>query len=127
MQENEPMKICIPTMTELGKAALVSGHFGSAPYFTVYDTKAETVEVIGNSDQHHAHGMCHPMSLLADKDIDMVVCGGMGARAIQKLNEGGIRVFRAVPGTVGELLVQHRQGRLEEMTPADACRHHDCH
>ena len=113
-------------MTELGKAALVSEHFESAPYFTVYDTEAETVEVVENSDQHHAHGMCHPMSLLADKDIDVVVCGGMGARAIQKLNEGGIRVFRAVPGTIEEILVQQAQGELKEMTPEDACRHHGC-
>jgi len=67
------------------------------------------------------------MSLLADKDIDMVVCGGMGARAIQKLNEGGIRVFSAVPGSVGEILTQQAQGGLEEMTPEDACRHHGCH
>jgi predicted Fe-Mo cluster-binding NifX family protein len=121
------MRICIPTVTELGKAALVSGHFGSSPYFTVYDTATETVEVVENPDQHHAHGMCHPMSLLADKDIDMVVCGGMGARAIQKLNEGGIRVFRAVPGTVQELVAQQAQGRLEEMTPEDACQRHGCH
>jgi predicted Fe-Mo cluster-binding NifX family protein len=121
------MRICIPTMTEFGKTALVSAHFGSAPYFTVCDTNTEAVEVVENSDQHHAHGMCHPLSLLADKDIDAVVCAGMGARAIQKLNEAGIKVFRAVPGTVDEVVAQYAESRLVEMTPEDACGHHGCH
>ena len=67
------------------------------------------------------------MGILVDKDIDLVVCGGMGARAIQKLNEVGIRVFRAVPGTVEEIVVQYAESRLAEMTPEDACGHHGCH
>ncbi len=121
------MRICIPTETDLGKTAKVSGHFGSAPCFTVFDTETDAVEVIGNLDAHHAHGMCHPMGTLVDKGIDLVVCGGMGAGAIQKLNEAGIRVFRTVPGTVEEIIAQYRESRLAEMTPEDACGHHNCH
>ena len=43
------MRICIPTETKDGKTAKVYGHFGSAPYFTVYDTDKDTVEVIDNA------------------------------------------------------------------------------
>ena len=32
------MKICIPTETNSGKEAMVYGHFGSAPFFTIFDT-----------------------------------------------------------------------------------------
>ena len=84
------MKICIPTETNEGKAAKVYGHFGSAPYFTIYDADTNSVEVIDNLNQHHSHGLCHPMNALKGKGIDIVVCGGMGARAVQKLNEEGI-------------------------------------
>ena len=52
------MKLCIPTETNEGKSATVYGHFGSAPYFTIVDTEKDTVEVIDNANQHHAHGMC---------------------------------------------------------------------
>jgi predicted Fe-Mo cluster-binding NifX family protein len=32
------MKICIPTENKEGLSAKVHGHFGSAQYFTIYDT-----------------------------------------------------------------------------------------
>ena len=85
------MKVCIPTETNEGKSAKVFGHFGSAPYFTIVDTEKDSVEIIDNANQHHAHGMCQPMNAFMDKKIDAVVTGGMGSRAVQKLNEGGIK------------------------------------
>jgi len=121
------MKICIPTATREGKSAQVYEHFGSAPYFTVCDTEKNTVEIIDNSNQHHSHGMCHPMAALAGKGIDAVVTGGMGARAVQKLNESGIKTYRAVPGTVEDLLKQFLGGRLGEITVNNACAQHGCH
>ena len=121
------MKICIPTETKDGKDAKVYGHFGSAPYFTVYDTEKDSVEIIDNGNQHHDHGMCHPMGSLTGKNIDAVVSGGMGARAVQKLNEGGIKAYRASAGTVKDIAEQYKKSGLEEMTPANSCAGHGCH
>jgi predicted Fe-Mo cluster-binding NifX family protein len=121
------MKICIPTRTNDGKTANVHEHFGSAPYFVIYDTNAGTVEIIDNANQHHSHGMCQPMSALSGRKIDAVVCGGMGARAVQKLNEGGIKAYRAIPGTVGDITGQFLKGGLEEITISNVCTQHDCH
>ena len=122
------MIICIPTTTNEGKTAPVHEHFGSAPFFTLYDTETEKVEAIANSGHGHAHGMCQPLSVFADRHIDAVVCGGMGARAVQKLNQGGIRAYRAVPGTVAAVLEQFAAGRLDEITADNACSHHQgCH
>ena len=47
------MRICIPTETDMGQEAKVYGHFGSAPYFTIYDTEEMTLE-----NACHQHG-CH--------------------------------------------------------------------
>jgi len=122
------MIICIPTTTIEGKTALVHEHFGSAPFFTLVDSETDKVEAIANSGHEHAHGMCQPLSVFADRHIDIVVCGGMGTRAVQKLNQGGIRAYRAVPGTVASVLEQFAAGRLEEITAANACSHHQgCH
>ncbi|MBI4834179.1 MAG: NifB/NifX family molybdenum-iron cluster-binding protein [Planctomycetes bacterium] len=121
------MKICIPTETKEGKQAQVYGHFGSAPYFTIYDTEKDAVEVIKNANEHHSHGMCQPMSALNGKEIDAVVCGGMGARAVMKLNEGGIKAYRAVKGTVADVAGQFSKGGLEEITVENSCVQHDCH
>lgn len=121
------MKICIPTETNEGIDAKVYGHFGSAPYFTIFDTDKENYETINNSNQHHSHGTCHPMTVLGGKDIDVVVCGGMGMRAVQGLNSSGIRVYKADGVTVGEVIKQYKVNKLEEITPKNACAQHGCH
>jgi len=121
------MKICIPTETNEGMAAKTFGHFGSAAYFTIVDTENNSTEIIDNTNQHHSHGMCHPMSALDGKNIDAVVTGGMGLRAIQKLNEGGIKAYMAVPGTVADVVSQFSKGGLKEITIDNACAHHGCH
>lgn len=121
------MRICIPTLTDGGLSAQVSGHFGSAPYFTIYDSESEAVEVIDNANQHHQHGMCHPLASLAGKKLDAVVCGGMGARALENLAAGGIKAFRVSAGTVGDVVGRYREGKLEEMSLENACGHHGQH
>ncbi|PIP20095.1 MAG: diguanylate cyclase [Candidatus Omnitrophica bacterium CG23_combo_of_CG06-09_8_20_14_all_40_11] len=121
------MRICIPTETNKGKEAAVYGHFGSAPYFTIYDTEKNSVEIINNSNQHHSHGMCQPMGVLTSKKIDVVICGGMGGRAVQKLNESGVKAYRVIPGTVTDIVNQFSKGGLEEITVQNACVQHDCH
>lgn len=120
------MKICIPTESNEGKTAKVYGHFGSAPYFTIYDTDTNTSEIIDNANQHHAHGVCQPMMSLNGKDINAVVCSGMGARAVQKFNHGGIRTYRASGGTVEQVIEQYKNSRLEELTVQNACAQHGC-
>ena len=121
------MKICIPTETNEVKNAKVYGHFGSAPYFTIVDTETDAIETINNANQHHSHGMCQPMNALIGKKIDAVVTGGMGSRAVQKLNEGGIKAYRAVPGSVADIVSQFAKGVLEEITVNNACAQHGCH
>ncbi len=120
------MRICIPTATNDGEKADVYGHFGSAPCFTIYDTEEDTVEIIDNSNQHHVHGACQPMGALTGKKIDAVVCGGMGVRAVQKLNEDGIKAYRASGGTVEETIRQYENNKLEEITVKSACSQHGC-
>jgi len=121
------MKVCIPTETNKGKEAAVFGHFGSAPFFTLYDTTNGSVEIIANANQHHSHGMCQPMASLEGKGVNAVVTVGAGAGAIQKLNQGGIKVYRAIAGTVADVAAQFASGKLEEISVNNACAHHDCH
>ena len=120
------IRICIPTESKEGLSAIASGHFGSSPYFTIYDTEKGSVETIENTNQHHSHGMCHPLGALSGKNIDAVVCGGMGGRAVQKLNEAGIKAYRVTTGTVQEIIDSLKKGGLEEITVQNACMQHNC-
>lgn len=121
------MKICIPVEANEGLKSKVFAHFGSAPYFLIFDTSKNNFEIISNSDSRHIHGMCHPLKVLENQTINAVACRGMGARAVQKLNEGGVRAFRANAGTAGEIIKKYSQGILEEINIENSCIDHECH
>jgi len=121
------MRICIPVETKEGLKAKAFAHFGSAPYFLIYDTDKDAFEVVSNSDKHHMHGMCHPLKILENQTISAVVCRGMGTRAVQKLNAGGIKAYRASVETAEAIIKRYREGVLEEITVDNACAKHNCH
>ncbi|MCM8792674.1 MAG: NifB/NifX family molybdenum-iron cluster-binding protein [Candidatus Omnitrophica bacterium] len=127
MQKVLTMRICIPTETDEGLKAVVYAHFGSAPYFTIYDTDKDSIEIINNTDMLHAHGACQPTKTLGAKKIDTLVCLGMGVRAVQRLNASRIKAYRIGQGTVEEVINQFKQGLLEEITLESACSQHRCH
>ena len=121
------MRICIPTETDEGNDACVHTHFGSAPVFTIYDTHSNLLECVKNKDHRHIHGLCQPLAALESRCVDAVICTGMGARAVQRLNDGGVKTYRARGKTVQEVLKRHQERALEEITVRNACVEHDCH
>jgi predicted Fe-Mo cluster-binding NifX family protein len=119
------MRVCFPTQQDRSMESLPYSHFGSAPYFLVYDTETEEMKTIDNRDEHHAHGVCNPLKALAGDAVDAIVVGGMGRRAIAGLNGLGIKVYRSAPGTIQENIERLEKNELVELTPADACGHHN--
>ena len=119
------MQICFPVEVDNGLESEVFGHFGSAPFFVVFDTQAKSVHTINNQDLGHVHGMCNPLKALNGKKVDAIVVGGIGAGAINKLNEMGIKVFKALDGSVQENLGFYETNTLTEMTVKQACGGHD--
>ena len=96
-------------------------HFGSAPFFTLVDIDGGHVEVIDNSSTSHQHGQCNPTSHLEGKQVDAVICRGMGRRAVSRLLASGIDVLVADGRTVGETVTAARENRLRRMAAEDAC------
>ncbi len=121
------MRICIPVEKNEGENSLVYGHFGSAPFFVIYDTETKLVEVLENTNQHHSHGACQPLGVIGGKNIDAVVTGGMGAGAVSKLNAGGIKAYKSTAKTVKAVAEEMIKGGLVEMTTQNSCAGHGCH
>ena len=123
------MRICIPTQDAKGLDSKVCEHFGSAPHFIIYETEHKTFSVIDNGDKNHMHGMCHPLSQIGMENIDVVICGGMGVRAIGRLAEAGMKAYRTTRGdlSVRDIIKQYQENSLEEITYESACRDHGCH
>ncbi|HEX8949238.1 MAG TPA: NifB/NifX family molybdenum-iron cluster-binding protein [Dissulfurispiraceae bacterium] len=118
------MKICFPVQGNEGMESRVYNHFGSAPVFVVVDIEANSLAVIVNRDQHHEHGACNPIRALDSNKVDAVVVGGIGAGALGKLNQAGIRVFRAGAPSIKENLSMLMNMQLPEYTLQQCCGGH---
>jgi predicted Fe-Mo cluster-binding NifX family protein len=118
------MKLCFPVEVDKGLESEVYGHFGSAPFFVVFDTEAKSIDSIENQNLGHEHGMCSPLKALDGKSVDAIVVGGIGAGAINKLNQMGIKVYRAYQGTVQLNIEQFENNTMPEITIDQACGGH---
>ncbi|MFO8052011.1 MAG: NifB/NifX family molybdenum-iron cluster-binding protein [Thermoplasmatota archaeon] len=117
------MRICIPSMGDRGMDEMVGEHFGRVPYYTIYDTDKEEVEVIDNSSMHTG-GRGYAPDLISKNDVDIMLCGGLGRRAISLFEDEGIMVYVGARGTVRDALEMHRKGQLDQATDETACRQH---
>ncbi|HVN71579.1 MAG TPA: NifB/NifX family molybdenum-iron cluster-binding protein [Desulfomonilia bacterium] len=121
------MNICIPIGENNGMGSKIYGHFGSAPYFAIYNTQSKNLEIVNNGDLHHAHGQCNPIGALAGRSVDILVTGGIGARAIERLGTMGIRVcLKDSEETIQDVITSHETNSLREIQPGQGCSHHSC-
>lgn len=118
------MKICFPVQKDEGLSSTVYKHFGSAPLFLIFDTKTNSLSAVSNRDQHHVHGACNPMQALDNQKVDALVVGGIGAGALTRLNQMGIRVHRAQAETIVENISKLNTRTLPELTLQGCCGGH---
>lgn len=116
-------KLCIPTAAPGGLDAQVGEHFGRVPTFTIVDADAGDVEILDNTSEHMGgHGL--PADLLLRSGVDVVLCQGLGRRAIAALRDGGVTVCTGASGRVSDVVAAWKAGALPEAGQADACTRH---
>ncbi len=120
------MKICMPTETNLGLKSIPYNHFGTAPLFVVYNTDDASLNVIHNGDLGHEHGMCQPLKALGGHSIDVLLVGGIGQGALNKLTEMGITSYHASPLIFEENIKLLDTNKLSPFDTAHVCSSHDC-
>ena len=102
------VRVAIPIMDESGFKSIVSEHFGRAPYYLVVDVDMESKDVVearvvGNPFlEDHKPGVI-PL-FLKKIGADVVVCCGIGFKAVNELEKLGIRVYRGYCGRVSDVL-----------------------
>lgn len=115
------MKAAIPCMDDSGLSSQVCGHFGHTPFFTLVDTDSETVTAVANAG-HQADRT--PAHAVAEMGAQVVLCSGMGHRAVHLLAELGVQAFMGAQGTVGETVQAWQDGRLAPASDETACQGH---
>jgi len=117
------MKIAIPTMGIKGLDEEVSQHFGRAPTYTIVDIETNEVKIINNTSQHTG-GQGHPPEIIAKEGINVVLCSGLGPKAITMFESFGIDVFVGASGNVKGAIAMWKEGKLPRATDANACKKH---
>jgi predicted Fe-Mo cluster-binding NifX family protein len=119
-------KLCIPTEGAGGLQARVGEHFGRVPTFTLVDSDSGVVEILDNTSEHMG-GRGMPAELLTSAGVNVVLCQGLGRRAIQLLSDGGVSVYTGFSGTVSEAVAGWKAGSLSEVDEQGACTRHVFH
>ena len=119
------MKIAVPTAENGGLNDLVSQHFGHANTFTIFDTETNEVEILPNQSMHRG-GTGYPPEHLAPAGVEVMVCAGLGRRAIHLFEQFGIEVFVGASAieTAEAAIKAFQNGKLQMATDENACREH---
>ena len=97
-------------------------HFGRTEYFKVYEVEDGAIvssEVIGSDGI--GHGAL--AGLLANHDIQVLICGGLGGGALNALTNAGIEVCAGASGNADEAVAAYLRGELVD-TGANGDHHH---
>ena len=114
---------------------MVFPHFGHSKQFKIYDVEKD--EILGEElvDTNGA-GHCALAEFLKDKNVDVLICGGIGQGAINALSKAGIEIY---PGVMGEadmvvneylasILAYEQDAVCDHHSQEDHdCGSHDCH
>ena len=117
------MKICIPTMGDKGLDDQVGEHFGRVPTYTLIDTETNEVKVFNNSSEHMG-GTGYPPEIIAQTGAEVMLCGGLGRRAVAMFEELGIMVYVGANGSVKDAVQLWKSGKLQQATDENACKQH---
>jgi len=117
------MKVCIPSMGDKGLNDVIGEHFGRVPYYTIVDTESNEVEVINNTSEHMG-GQGYPPEVIHKAGGEVMVCAGLGRRAIMMFEEMGIMVYVGAQGSIQNVVDLWKNNKLQAATDENACKQH---
>lgn len=93
------MKIAVPTNDKRGLEAEVAEHFGRCQTYTFVNEKGALIDIIDNTSRHMG-GIQLPPEFLRGHGADVLLCKGLGPRAIDLCGQLGIEVYVCPAETV---------------------------
>ena len=105
------MKLCFPVESFGGLNSRISEHFGTAPIFITYDTDTKEAGLIYASDVA-GDDKCSPASALAKQGVEIVITGGIGPGALNRLMDEGLHVMQAKAMVVAEDIEHYHKNEL---------------
>ncbi|MBQ0064335.1 MAG: NifB/NifX family molybdenum-iron cluster-binding protein [Firmicutes bacterium] len=97
-------------------------HFGKTHEFKIYDVELKQIlgsELVSTAGQGHSA----LVNFLDQRNVDVVICGGIGMPAINAFTQRNMKVVPGASGNVDEVVQQYIKGTL--LTSEGICTHHD--
>jgi predicted Fe-Mo cluster-binding NifX family protein len=116
------MKIVIPTDNKTGLDDKIAEHFGRCQTYTFLNEKGEVLEIIDNTSEHNG-GQGLPPELMKKHGADILLCKGLGSRALDLCKEFDINVYVYQAETVKGIFELWKNNKLKLASIEDACQH----
>ncbi len=114
------MKICVTASSE-GLEAPMDSRFARAPFLTVVDGEAGTIETIANPATLAGHGAgIQAAQTVARMGADVVLTAHCGPKAFDVLEAAGVKVFGIEKVTVAEAVEAWKAGDLRQLESSDS-------
>jgi predicted Fe-Mo cluster-binding NifX family protein len=110
-------------MGNRGMEEMVGEHFGRVPTYTIVDQETGDTSVIENNTMHMG-GAGYAPDLISKHGAEVMLCGGLGRRAICLFEDAGIMVYVGARGTVKDAIDMFTRGELVKATDETACSQH---
>jgi predicted Fe-Mo cluster-binding NifX family protein len=115
------MKIAISAESNQGLGSPIARHFGHSPFFVLVDVEEgqvkSTQSVANPFALEHQPGQIP--AFLKKQGAEVVLSGGIGARAIQYFTAAGIQTATGADGTVRQSLENYLVGSFPASAPCD--------
>jgi predicted Fe-Mo cluster-binding NifX family protein len=106
-------------------SSLIDPRFGRAAFFIIYSTEDGSYEAISNEENASAPqgaGVQAAQSVTS-KQVDWVISGNMGPKALSALRAAGVKIASWHEGTVKEAVMLAQKGELKEISGANVQGH----
>jgi len=114
------MKIVIPTNSNNGLNDTIADHFGRCKTYTFLNESGKVIETINNTSEHMG-GSGLPPELMKKHGADILLCRGLGIKALRLCQELGIDVYTSDTVLVKEIFNQWKDNKLTKATSEDVC------
>jgi predicted Fe-Mo cluster-binding NifX family protein len=116
------MKIVIPTNSNEGLEDKIADHFGRCQTYTFLNEKGDLLNIIKNTSEHNGGDKSSP-ELMKDSEAKVLLCRGLGSKALNLCKEFDIDVFVYPAETVKEIFEYWKNNKLKSASVEDTCRH----
>ena len=121
------MRVAVSADNSNGLDSVVSPHFGRCPCYVLVDLddrEVKHVDAVANP-HYHQHVPGAVPDFIRSHNVNVMLTGGMGRRAIGFFQQYGIEAVTGAYGTVQQALEQYLGGRLQGAQPCRESTEHE--